>query len=168
MKKITLVLIAGLVAVLLTACSFEMTGGPNSKDSSKIQNSNSKSKSNESFGSVPSSDYQSDEGDSSNNPKITLFSKEEKETTTFPYSKEATQIYISYSAENFDPNKKTYLYIDDVKLTEKEWGVKTIGSLILKGDALKKGIHILRAVQYDKDQESSKINRFVVKSYTIE
>jgi hypothetical protein len=82
-------------------------------------------------------------------------------------SEEDLIIQIGLDLENFQGDKQTFIYIDEIFLTTEQAGELTQTSLDLQGNNLKVGKHTVTAVQYENDEPTANVLNFVQAQYEI-
>lgn len=150
MKKIVIPILFGTI-LLLSAC--------NSSNKDVAENSSSSSTTISSVKKESKRDKDLPKEDSGNGnfylsgPSGTT---ENGDTLTIFANKDTQLMQIGINSTDFDGSKLTYIYIDG-KLVEKQQMSNSQGTINLEKDYLKKGNHIVNAVQYDDDSENGNI-----------
>ena len=166
-KKIVTLLLAGCMAMSITACGGEKEAPQNNepKTESVEEEPKAEAPKEETKRDLPEGNYsdmgagkfsiQTEGGDSADGTIPVLFISDE------------LLVQIGYCAEGMDGSHLSFIYIDGMEVSKEQLGDMVQGTIDLQEDTLNKGIHTVEVVQYSTDEPNGEIITYKSCQYEV-
>lgn len=136
-----------------------MDSGEDTKEDTKKEEATSKR-------DLPEGDY-SDMGSGSFSIQTPSGDSSDGSTPILFVSKDDILIQIGYLAEGMDGSHLSYIYIDGMEVSKEQLGEMSQGTIALKENDLKEGVHDVEVVQYSTDNSDGEITTYKACQYEI-